>query len=294
MPPKSALDVLDVGCGTGPVRAAAGAVCADGWSAWISPAGMLKHAAEKQVYDELVQAELTEYLQQHPGRVRRRSSPRIRWCISARSRSWPRQRRRALRPGGVLVFTVEEAVEPAMAQSYAHPAARPLHARRRRTCGGCSSSADWTRTSGARNCAWSPDCRSPAWSCAPRSRRAGHDGRQRGVESTMARVMEITTPLGDDVLLFHAHARARGAEPRRRVPARAAEPQARHRSRSDPRQERHREAGAAGRQDPVLQRLRDAILAGRHARPVPALLRDRAPVALVPDAARPTAASSRR
>ena len=27
--------------------------------------GMLNHAAEKRVYDDLVQAELTEYLQQH-------------------------------------------------------------------------------------------------------------------------------------------------------------------------------------------------------------------------------------
>jgi predicted TPR repeat methyltransferase len=57
------LDVLDLGCGTGlcgPLLAqyARRLVGVD-----LSP-GMLKYAEEKQVYDQLVQAELTEYLQQ--------------------------------------------------------------------------------------------------------------------------------------------------------------------------------------------------------------------------------------
>ena len=65
-------------------------------------------------------------------------------------------------------------------------------------------------------------------------------------------------------------------------PARSAEPKRRHRPRRDSRQERHRKLAAAGRRAALLQRLRDAVLAGRHVRPLPALLRDGAPVAVVP------------
>ncbi len=86
------------------------------------------------------------------------------------------------------------------------------------------------------------------------------------LESTMARVMEITTPLGADVLLFHAlHAREELSRVGG-VPSRAVEPEGRHQPRRHSRQERHREGGAAWTTAALLQRLRDAVLAGRHAR----------------------------
>ena len=85
------------------------------------------------------------------------------------------------------------------------------------------------------------------------------------MESTMPRVMEITTPLGDDVLLFHTmHAReelSRVGECRLELLSLKNDINLDR----DPRQERHREGGAAGRRDALLQRLRDALLAGRHA-----------------------------
>src|SRR5439155_9821753 len=57
------LDVLDVGCGTG----LCGPLVAQYARRLVGvdlSAGMLKLAGEKKVYDELVQAELTAYLQQ--------------------------------------------------------------------------------------------------------------------------------------------------------------------------------------------------------------------------------------
>lgn len=64
--PAKALDVLDAGCGTG--------LCGtliSGYARRLTgvdlSAGMLAQAREKQVYDELLQAELTEYLRTHPG-----------------------------------------------------------------------------------------------------------------------------------------------------------------------------------------------------------------------------------
>ena len=81
----------------------------------------------------------------------------------------------------------------------------------------------------------------------------------------MPRVMEIATPLGEDVLLFHGmHAREEMSR-LVRVPARSAQPEERHQPRRHPRQERHRQARAARRQHALLQRLRDALLAGRDA-----------------------------
>jgi predicted TPR repeat methyltransferase len=78
---------------------------------------MLKLAAEKQVYDELVHAELTEFLQQHPDRfdvivtadtlVYFGALEAVASAASA-----------ALRPGGMLVFTVEELTEPGLAASH--------------------------------------------------------------------------------------------------------------------------------------------------------------------------------
>jgi predicted TPR repeat methyltransferase len=110
------LDVLDVGCGTGlcgPLLApyARRLVGVD-----LSK-GMLKLAEEKHVYDELVHAELTEYLQQQADRfdVIVTADTLVYFgaldavAVAAAA---------ALRPGGVFVFTVEEATEPEHAASH--------------------------------------------------------------------------------------------------------------------------------------------------------------------------------
>jgi predicted TPR repeat methyltransferase len=79
--------------------------------------GMLKHAAEKNVYDELIQAELTEYLG--------RQHERFDVIVSADTLVYfgaleavAAAAAAALRPGGLLVFTVEEELDAELAQSY--------------------------------------------------------------------------------------------------------------------------------------------------------------------------------
>jgi predicted TPR repeat methyltransferase len=117
IPADKSRDVLDVGCGTGlcgPLLApyARNLVGID------LSGGMLNHAAEKRVYDDLIQAELTAYLQQLPAAsydVIVTADTLVYFggldeVIDAAAK--------ALRPGGVLVFTVEEATEPGAADSF--------------------------------------------------------------------------------------------------------------------------------------------------------------------------------
>jgi len=111
------LDVLDVGCGTGlcgPLLApyARRLVGVD-----LSTA-MLNYAREKQVYDDLVASELTAYLQER--------HEEFDVIVTADTLVYfggleavASAAAGALRPRGVLVFTVEEAIEPELAESYA-------------------------------------------------------------------------------------------------------------------------------------------------------------------------------
>src|SRR5687767_16000577 len=57
----------------------------------------------------------------------------------------------------------------------------------------------------APNCGWKLASRWLVWSFAPRAGRRRQRQRRRSLKSerSMARAMEIVTPLGDDVLLFH-------------------------------------------------------------------------------------------
>lgn len=101
-----ALDVLDAGCGTGLcgpllVPYARRLVGVD------LSRGMLEHARAKEVYDEIVEGELTEYLQQLPQAFDVIVSAdtlvyfgELQDVASAAAA--------ALRPGGRLIFTVEE------------------------------------------------------------------------------------------------------------------------------------------------------------------------------------------
>jgi predicted TPR repeat methyltransferase len=117
IPADKSRDVLDVGCGTGlcgPLLApyARNLVGID------LSGGMLNHAAEKRIYDDLIQAELTAYLQQLP-----RDSYDV--IVTADTLVYFGGLEEvidaaalALRPNGVLIFTVEEAIEPDGADSY--------------------------------------------------------------------------------------------------------------------------------------------------------------------------------
>jgi predicted TPR repeat methyltransferase len=106
--PSRDLDVLDAGCGTGlcgPLLAPyARRLCGMDLSA-----AMLVHAEAKHVYDELAEGELTEYLDNHPATFDLIVSAdtlvyfgKLDDALAAATR--------ALRPGGVLVFTLEHAV----------------------------------------------------------------------------------------------------------------------------------------------------------------------------------------
>jgi predicted TPR repeat methyltransferase len=111
------LDVLDLGCGTGlcgPLLApfARRLVGVD-----LSN-GMLQHAAAKHVYDELVQVELTAWLQQFHSA----------WDIIVAADTLVyfgaldpvvTAAATALRPGGVFAFTVEHAVDAGSTPTYA-------------------------------------------------------------------------------------------------------------------------------------------------------------------------------
>jgi predicted TPR repeat methyltransferase len=115
--PDGTRDVIDLGCGTGLCGPLLGAYARRLVGVDLS-AGMLEHARAKNVYHELVQAELTAYLQQLPAA----SADAI---LSADTLVYfggldavVAAAAAALRPGGVLIFTVEEATDAALADSY--------------------------------------------------------------------------------------------------------------------------------------------------------------------------------
>jgi predicted TPR repeat methyltransferase len=103
------LDVLDAGCGTG----LCGPLIA-GYARRLTgvdlSAGMLAHAKEKQVYDELVQAELTGYLRDHPEAFDVIISADTLVYFGALEEVMVAAAG-AIRAGGVLIFTVERAAD---------------------------------------------------------------------------------------------------------------------------------------------------------------------------------------
>jgi predicted TPR repeat methyltransferase len=117
IPADKSRDVLDLGCGTGLCGPLLEPYSRNLVGVDLS-GGMLNHAAEKRIYDDLIQAELTAFLQQLPQET----------CdviVSADTLVYfggledvITASAHVLRPGGVLIFSVEEATEPEGADSF--------------------------------------------------------------------------------------------------------------------------------------------------------------------------------
>ena len=127
LPPSQSLDVLDMGCGTGLCGPLIRPYARRLTGVDLSP-GMLAHAAEKQLYDELLQFELTEYLGQHSDSfdVIVSADTLVYFgtldCVIAAAAS-------ALRPEGLLIFTLEHGAGPSAPDYHLETHGRYTHAR---------------------------------------------------------------------------------------------------------------------------------------------------------------------
>jgi predicted TPR repeat methyltransferase len=128
-PAAKALDVLDAGCGTG----LCGPLLAPYARRLVGvdlSAQMLAKAEPRAVYDELVKAELTGYLETHAQRSDLIVSADT-LCYFGALEAVFAAAHAALRPGGWLMFTVEASVghDDAGAPFRLHPHGRYSHAR---------------------------------------------------------------------------------------------------------------------------------------------------------------------
>jgi predicted TPR repeat methyltransferase len=114
--PAKSLDVLDAGCGTG-LCGPLIAPYARRLTGVDLSAGMLKQATEKGVYDETLQAELTQYLAEHPDAFDLIVSADTLVYFGALE-DVAAAAAAALRPGGMLIFTLEHAKDAAPAPGY--------------------------------------------------------------------------------------------------------------------------------------------------------------------------------
>ncbi|MDO8478515.1 MAG: tetratricopeptide repeat protein [Candidatus Rokubacteria bacterium] len=116
LPAARTLDVLDAGCGTG----LCGPLVAP-YARWLVGVdlseGMLEHAREKNVYDELVRGELIAYLQDHYDAFDLIVTADTLVYFGA-LKDVAAAAAGALRSGGRLIFTVEEATEDDALSTY--------------------------------------------------------------------------------------------------------------------------------------------------------------------------------
>jgi predicted TPR repeat methyltransferase len=126
--PTKSLDVLDAGCGTG-LCGPLVAPYARRLTGVDLSAGMLTQAKAKEIYDELLQDELTQFLRSRPAEFD--------VVVSADTLVYFGQlgdvaaaARAALRPGGMFLFTLEELVEDGDLELRLEPHGRYVHSRR--------------------------------------------------------------------------------------------------------------------------------------------------------------------
>ena len=122
--PASSLDVLDAGCGTG--------LCAPRLRPYARrlievdlSAGMLTKAAERQAYDNLVKNELTHFLGRHPETYDVIASADT-LCYFGALEPVVEACAKALKPGGLLAFTLEDAGDEGLGFRL-HPYGRYAH-----------------------------------------------------------------------------------------------------------------------------------------------------------------------
>lgn len=114
--PAAQWDVIDAGCGTG--------LCGPLLQPWARrlvgvdlSGGMLEQAKARKLYDELVQAELVAFLAARPLSCELLASADT-LCYFGDVLAFAAAARGALRPGGMLVFTVESHADEAGAPDY--------------------------------------------------------------------------------------------------------------------------------------------------------------------------------
>ena len=127
LPASQNLDVLDMGCGTGLCGPLIRPYARRLTGVDLSP-GMLTHAKEKEIYDELLQIELTEYLGQH--------TESFDVIVSADTLVYfgmldnvIAAAAAALRPGGFLIFTLEHGAAASPPDYHLETHGRYTHAR---------------------------------------------------------------------------------------------------------------------------------------------------------------------
>ena len=124
--PSQNLDVLDMGCGTGLCGPLIRPYARRLTGVDLSP-GMLSQAKEKQLYDELLQVELTEYLGSQPDSFDVIVSADTLVYFGALDAAIAAAAR-ALRPGGLLIFTLEHDVAAAAPDYHLETHGRYTHA----------------------------------------------------------------------------------------------------------------------------------------------------------------------
>jgi len=127
LPVSQSLDVLDMGCGTGLCGALIRPYARRLTGVDLSP-GMLAQAKEKQLYDELVHIELTEYLREHPASFDVIVSADTLVYFGALENVIAAAAA-ALRPGGFLIFTLEHGTAATAPDYHLETHGRYTHAR---------------------------------------------------------------------------------------------------------------------------------------------------------------------